>query len=135
MTSCRSSRTIQEQRTAERLSDAKGDTLLVYVNTTDTLIVHDTVRETVTVTLNAEGDTTRKDTSREHVTDRTRQQRNESLHEATHQESHEREATDDKKEKVVEQPKQNPLKPFLWGALAGIVLTVGGIIFVKLRKR
>lgn len=127
---------MSEQRTTERQIDTKGDTLVVYIHHTDTLTVHDTVRETTVVQLNADGDTTRKETEREHITDRTRQQRNESVREAAHQESHEKESTNNKKETVVEQPKKCwPIKPFLWGTLAGIVLTTAAIIFVRLRKR
>lgn len=127
---------MSEQRTTERQVDTKGDTLVVYIHDTNTLIVHDTVLKTIVVQLNADGDTTRKDTEQVHITDRTRQQRNESVREATHQENHEKEATDDKKEKVVEQPKKScPIKPFLWGVLTGIVLTTAVIIFVRLRKR
>lgn len=110
--------------------------MVVYIHTTDTLIVHDTVRETTTVQLNADGDTTRKDTKSEHITDRTRQQKAENVREVSHQESHEKEATDDKKETVVEQAKKAcPIKPFFWGVLTGIVLTIVAIIFVRLRKR
>ena len=136
MMSCRSSKQMTEQKTTERQTDTTGDTLVVYIHTTDTLIVHDTVRETTVVQLNADGDTTRKDTKSEHITDRTRQQKTENVREVSHQESHEKEATDDKKETVVEKaPKTCPIKPFLWGSLTGIILTMAAIIFVRLRKR
>lgn len=125
-----------EQKTTERQTDSTGDTLVVYIHTTDTLMVHDTVRETTIVQLNADGDTTRKDTKSEHITDRTRQQKAENVREVSHQESHEKEATDDKKEAVVEQPKKAcPIRPFLWGVLTGLVLTIAAILFVRLRKR
>lgn len=135
MMSCRSSKQMTEQKTTERQTDSTGDTLVVYIHTTDTLIVHDTVRETTIVQLNADGDTTRKDTKSEHITDRTRQQKTENVREVSHQESHEKEATNDKKETVVEQAKSSPIKPFLWGSLTGILLTIAAIIFVRLRKR
>ena len=123
---------MSEQRTTERQTDSTGDTLVVYINITDTLVIHDTVRETTTVQLNAEGDTTRKDTEREHITDRTRQRQSESVREATHQENHESESTNDNKEIKVEQPKSTPWKPFLWGLGTGITATT--IIFVSARK-
>lgn len=135
MMSCRSSRQMTEQKTTERQTDSTGDTLVVYIHTTDTLMVHDTVRETTIVQLNADGDTTRKDTKSEHITDRTRQQKAENVREVSHQESHEKEATSDQKKTVIEQPKSNLIKPFVWGTLTGIVLTIAAIIFVKLRKR
>lgn len=136
MMSCRSSRQMTEQKTTERQTDSTGDTLVVYIHTTDTLMVHDTVRETTIVQLNADGDTTRKDTKSEHITDRTRQQKAENVREVSHQESHDIETTDDKKETVVEQAKKAcPIRLFLWGALTGLVLTIAAIIFVRLRKR
>ncbi len=124
-----------EQKTTERQTDSTSDTLVVYIHTTDTLIVHDTVRETTVVQLNADGDTTRKDTKSEHITDRTRQQKAENISNISHQESHEKEATDDKKETVEQPQKACPIKPFFWGVLTGIVLTIVAIIFVRLRKR
>lgn len=138
MMSCRSSRPTVEQTKTERVSDTVYKTEYVFVHDTTTKTVHDTVRETTTVFIGPEGDTTRKDTEREHITDRSRDQRNEIVREATHQESHEKEATDDKKETVVEKaPKTCPIKPFLWGVLTGIVITTiaAAIIFVRLRKR
>lgn len=135
MMSCRSSKPTVEQTKTERGSDTVYKTEYVFVHDTTTKTVYDTVRETTTVFIGPEGDTTRKDTEREHITDRSRDQRNEIVREATHQESHEKETTSDKKETVVEQPKRKGIKPYLWGALAGIVLTTAVIIFERLRKR
>ena len=132
--SCRSSRMVSEQRTTERQTNRTGDTLTVYIHTTDTLIVRDTVRETIIVQLNADGDTTRKDTQREHVTDRTSQQRNDSVRESTHQERHEKESTEDKKETVVERPMGNQIKTFLWGLVAGVGI-IGIIGVIRIMKK
>lgn len=135
MMSCRSSSQTQRQLQTERVVDTLVVKEYVIVHDTTTNTVHDTVRETTTVYLDANGDTTRKDTNRERVTDRTIQQKNESVREATRQESHEKEAARDEKKTVIEQPKSTPIKPFLWGTLTGIVLTISAVIFVKLRKR
>ena len=109
---------------------------LVCVEVHDTIreVVHDTIRETTTVQLNAEGDTTRKETEREHVTDRRRQERNDSVRESTHQERHEKEATKDKKERVVERPNGDLIKSFLWGLVTGVGI-IGIIRVIRIIKK
>ena len=120
---------MERQQTVERSSDTVYKIEYIFIHDTTTNTVHDTVRETTTVHLNADGDTTRKDTEREHITDRTHQQKAESVHETTQKESHENETTDEKKETTVEQPKgANPVKSFVWGLVAGI----GIIIAIRL---
>ena len=57
MTSCRSSKSTAESRTAERTADAAERVVTVYVHDTVYNTVHDTVRETNTVLLTPEGDT------------------------------------------------------------------------------
>lgn len=100
-----------------------------------TVVVHDTVRETQTVTVILNADSTERsrttEKTREHLRSSVATAEEKSVLESTVQSE---ERTEDK-QTVVEQPKRNPVKPFLWGLLAGIVLTIAAIIFVKLRKR
>lgn len=100
-----------------------------------TVVVHDTVRETQTVTVVLNADST----ERSRTTEKTREHLRSSV--ATAEEKNvlessvqSEERTEDK-QTVVEQPRRNTIKPFLWGTLAGIVLTTAAIIFVRLRKR
>lgn len=99
-----------------------------------TVVVHDTVRETQTVTVVLNADSTERsrttEKTREHLRSSVATAEEKSVLESSVQSE---ERTEDK-ETVVEQPKHNPIKPFLWGALAGIVLTTIIIIFVKARK-
>ena len=71
------------------------------VHDTTTNTVHDTVRETTTVYIDADGDTTRKDTEREHITDRSRERRNERVGEKAQGESHEKETAEKKFKELV----------------------------------
>ena len=100
-----------------------------------TVVVHDTVRETQTVTVILNADSTERsrttEKTREHLRSSVATAEEKSVLESTVQSE---ERTEDK-QTVVEQPKRNPVKPFLRGLLAGIVLTIAAIIFVKLRKR
>ena len=123
-----------EERQRERAADTVERLVSVEVHDTIREVVHDTMRETTTVELNAEGDTTRKETEREHVTDRRRQERNDSVRESTHQERHEKESTEDKKETVVERPMGNQIKTFLWGLVAGVGI-IGIIGVIRIMKK
>ena len=100
-----------------------------------TVVVHDTVRETQTVTVVLNADSTERsrttEKTREHLRSSVATVEEKSVLESAVQ-SEER-AED--KETVVEQPKRNPISPFLWGSLTGIILTIAAIIFVRLRKR
>gem|GEM_PF-5459279 len=133
--SCRSSKQTLQQRQTERVADSVER--LVFVNVHDTIreTVHDTIRETTVIQLNAEGDTTSRTTDRERVSDRTRERSSTSQKSEASKSIQEEESSKDEKQTVIEQPKQNPIKPYLWGALTGIVLTIAAIIFVRLRKR
>lgn len=135
MMSCRSSKQTLQQRQTERVADTVRETVFVCDTVAETVAVYDTIREITTIQLNADGDTMSRTTEREHVSDRTRGRASASHQTATSQRSHEEESTSDEKQTVVEQPKAKPIKPFLWGTLTGIVLTIAAIIFVKLRKR
>lgn len=104
----------------------------VYVHDTLTQTVYDTVRETTTVQLNAEGDTTRRDTEREHISDRRERQRNESVRETEQERSHTEESDSQERLREVVQEKRNPVKPFLCGVGAGLIMAT--IIFVGSRK-
>ena len=99
-----------------------------------TVVVHDTVRETQTVTVVLNADSTERsrttEKTREHLRSSVATAEEKSVLESSVQSE---ERTEDK-QTVVEQPKRNPIKPFLWGTLAGIVLTTIIIIFVKARK-
>ena len=134
MMSCRSSRPTAELRRAERQTDTVWRTEYVQVHDTTTNTVHDTVRETTTVYIDADGDTTRKDTEREHITDRSRERRNERVGERAQGESHEKETAENKKEIVVEQPKDGPIKPFLWGSAMCIGI-IGIIRVIRIMKK
>ena len=100
-----------------------------------TVVVHDTVRETQTVTVVLNADSTERsrttEKTREHLRSSVATAEEKSVLESSVQSE---ERTEDK-ETVVEQSKRNPIKPFLWGTLAGILLTTAVIIFVRLRKR
>lgn len=121
-----------EQRTTERTADTVER--LVYVDVHDTIreTVHDTVRETVTVQLNAQGDTTRKDTEREHVSDRTRERASTSQQTEASTSRHEEESSKDEKQTVIEQPKaKNRWGAFWWGFGVGSVISLAiGLIGV-----
>ena len=134
MMSCRSSKQTLQQRQTERVADTVER--LVYVVERDTIreVVHDTIRETTTIQLNSEGDTTNRTTERERISDRSRERANASQQTTASMSSHEKETASDQKKTVIEQPKSTPIKPFLWGMLIGIGLTIAAIIFVKLRK-
>ena len=100
-----------------------------------TVVVYDTLRETQTVTVVLNADSTERsrttEKTREHLRSSVATTEEKSvLESAVQSEEH----TEDK-QTVIEQTKSNPIKPFLWGALAGIVLTIAAIIFVKLRNR
>ena len=128
MMSCRSSRTMtKEQTRTEVLHDTLVDVR--------TVVVHDTVRETQTVTVVLNADSTERsrttEKTREHLRSSVATAEEKSVLESSVQSE---ERTEDK-QTVVEQPKRNPIKSFLWGTLAGIVLTTAAIIFVRLRKR
>ncbi len=127
MMSCRSSRTMtKEQIRTEVLHDTLVDVR--------TVVVHDTVRETQTVTVVLNADSTERsrttEKTHEHLRSTVATAEEKSVLESTVQSE---EHTEDK-QTVIEQPKRNPIRPFLWGALAGIVLTIAAIIFVRLRK-
>ena len=100
-----------------------------------TVVVHDTVRETQTVTVVLNADSTERsrttEKTREHLRSSVATAEEKSVLESSVQSE---ERTEDK-ETVVEQSKRNPIKPFFWGTQAGIVLTIAAIIFVRLRKR
>ncbi len=100
-----------------------------------TVVVHDTVRETQTVTVVLNADSTERsrttEKTREHLRSSVATAEEKSVLESAVQSE---ERTEDK-ETVVEQPKRNPIKPFLWGVLTGLVLTTASIILVRLRKR
>ena len=128
MTSCRSSRQMTtEQTRTEVVHDTLVDVRIV--------VVHDTVRETQTVTVVLNADSTERsrttEKTSEHLRSTVASAEEKSVLESTVQSE---ERTEDK-QTVIEQPKSNPIKPFLWGTLTGIVLTIAAIIFVKLRKR
>ena len=128
MMSCRSSRTMtKEQIRTEVVHDTLVDVR--------TVVVHDTVRETQTVTVVLNADSTERsratEKTREHLRSSVATAEEKSVLESAVQSE---ERTEDK-ETVVEQPKRNPIKPFLWGVLTGLVLTTASIIFVRLRKR
>jgi len=127
MTSCRSSKSTAESRTAERTADAAERVVTVYVHDTVYNTVHDTVRETNTVLLTPDGDTARHTREREHITDRSRQKTTESLRTTESHESHDREASSDEKkeETVAAQPaRKAPVKTFLIGLATGAALIV-----------
>lgn len=128
MTSCRSSRQMTTEQTR---TEVVHDTLV----DVRTIMVHDTVRETQTVTVVLNADSTERsrttEKTSEHLRSTVASAEEKSVLESTVQSE---ERTEDK-QTVIEQPKSNPIKPFLWGTLTGIVLIIAAIIFVKLRKR
>ncbi|MCQ2298718.1 MAG: hypothetical protein MJZ81_01135 [Bacteroidales bacterium] len=96
--------------------------------------VHDTVREieTVTVVLNADGTERSRTTekSKEHLRGRTTTNEKARVLESTVQ----CEARKEDKQTVAAPPGGSPIKPYLWGTLAGIVLTTAAIVVTRLRK-
>lgn len=132
---CCSPRPSTELRTAQRVADTVRELVTVLDTVAERVTVFDTVRERTTILLDAGGDTVRTDTEREHVSDRTRERASANLQTVASTSSHEEEREDLGRETVIEQPEQTPLKPFLYGMLAGIVATLAVSIFVKLRKR
>lgn len=99
------------------------------------MVVHDTLRETQTVTIVLNADSTERsrttEKSKELIRNSATTKEKKTVQEGMVQTEEKRE----EKQTVVEQPKRNPIKPFLWGTLAGILLTTAVIIFVRLRKR
>ena len=62
-----------EQRTAERVCDTVRQLVTVTDTVAERVTICDTIRETTTIQLNAEGDTTRRETEREHIKTRQRE--------------------------------------------------------------
>lgn len=125
--SCRSSRqTTTELREKEVNNDIQVERGIVEV--------HDTVREieTVTVVLNADGTERSRTTekSKEHLRGRTTTNEKARVLESTVQ----CESRKEDKQTVAAPPGGSPIKPYLWGTLAGIVLTTAAIVVTKLRK-
>ena len=125
-----------EQRTAERVCDTVRQQVTVTDTVAERVTICDTIRETTTIQLNAAGDTTRRETAREHISDRRRERAQASQQTATSQRSHEAESESREHEAVVEQPKAKPWKSYLWVALAGAVAGILGTIgLIRLIKR
>ena len=100
-----------------------------------TVVVHDTVRETQTVTVVLNADSTERSRTTEKTSEHLRSsvttaEEKSVLESAVQSEEHTKD-----KQTVTEKGKGNPIKPFLWGTLTGIVMTTAAIIFVRLRKR
>ena len=119
-----------EQRQTERVNDTVREQVVVFDTVGETVSVFDTLRETTTIQLGANGDTIRKETEREHVSDRTRERASASQRETTSQQSHEEEKTTDEKQTVVEQPKHGPVYTFLMGMGIGVILALFGVIIL-----
>ncbi|MBR1644327.1 MAG: hypothetical protein IJ684_03025 [Bacteroidales bacterium] len=119
-----------EQRLTERVNDTVREQVVVFDTVGETVRVFDTLRETTTIQLGADGDTIRKETEREHVSDRTRERASASQREATSQQSHEEERTADEKQTTVEQPKRGPVYTFFMGMGIGVILALFGVIIL-----
>ena len=121
-----------DQRVTERVNDTVRELVTVFDTVAEKVTVYDTIREKTTIQLNAEGDTVRKDTEREHVSDRTRERASASQQTATSQRSHEEESSSDEKQTVVEQAKaKSRWGAFWWGFGVGSVISLAiGLIGV-----
>ena len=129
--SCRSSKTVTQQTHSEAVHDTVIETV--------TLTLHDTIRETTTITIqtNDDGDTTRLTTNRDREkitsTDRTATTLN---HQTTQTET-----TSNTKETTTPINPINPikpthtLKPILISLLISILLGILLIPFIKLLRR
>lgn len=124
--SCRSSR----QTTTEQIEKEANNDVLVELGS---LVVHDTVRETQTVTIVLNADSTERsrttEKSHEHLRSSAATDEKARILESTVQS----EARKEEKQTVAERPRGNPTKAFLWGALAGAIIT--SIIYLKTRKK
>lgn len=100
----------------------------VYDTVAETVTVYDTIREKTTIQLNAEGDTVRKETEREHVSDRTRERASASQQTATSQWSHEAESSSDERQTVVEQGEGTPWRVLGRGVVAGFLCGITGTL-------
>ncbi len=101
-----------------------------------TVVVHDTVRETQTVTVVLNADSTERsrttEKTREHLRSSVATAEEKSVLESAVQSE---DRTEDK-QTVVEQPKAKPWKSYLWVALAGAVVGMLGTIgLIRLIKR
>ena len=127
MTSCRSSREMAREQTR---TEVQHDTL----EDVRTVVVHDTVRETQTVTVVLNADSTERsrttEKTREHLRSSVATAEEKSVLESSVQSE---ERTEDK-ETVVEQSKDGPIKPFLWGSAMCIGI-IGIIRVVKIMKK
>ena len=126
MTSCRSSR----QTTTEQIEKEVTHDAVVELGS---LVVHDTVRETQTVTIVLNADSTERsrttEKNREHLRSSAATDEKARILESTVQS----EARKEEIQSVAARPSGSPVKPFLWGALAGAIITT--IIYLKTRKR
>ena len=99
-----------------------------------TVVVHDTVRETQTVTVVLNADSTERsrttEKTREHLRSSVATAEEKSVLESSVQSE---ERTEDK-ETVVEQSKDGPIKPFLWGSAMCIGI-IGIIRVIRIMKR
>lgn len=97
--------------TEQTRTEARHDTLV----DVRTVVVHDTVRETQTVTVVLNADSTERsrttEKTHEHLRSTVATAEEKSVLESTVQSE---EHTEDK-QTVIEQPKRNPIRPFLWG--------------------
>lgn len=124
--SCRSSR----QTTTEQIEKEANNDVLVELGS---LVVHDTVRETQTVTIVLNADSTERsrttEKNREHLRSSAATDEKARILESTVQS----EARKEEIQSVAARPSGSPVKPFLWGGLAGAIITT--IIYLKTRKR
>lgn len=98
-----------------------------------TVVVHDTVRETQTVTIVLNADSTERsrttEKNREHLRSSAATDEKARILESKVQS----EARKEEIQSVAARPSGSPVKPFLWGGLAGAIITT--IIYLKTRKR
>ena len=124
--SCRSSR----QTTTEQIEKEVTHDAVVELGK---VVVHDTVRETQTVTIVLNADSTERsrttEKNREHLRSSAATDEKARILESSVQS----EARKEEKQTVAEMPRGNPTKAFLWGALAGAIIT--SIIYLKTRKK
>ena len=124
--SCRSSR----QTTTEQIEKEVTHDAVVELGK---VVVHDTVRETQTVTIVLNADSTERsrttEKNREHLRSSAATDEKARILESTVQS----EARKEEIQSVAARPSGSPVKPFLWGGLAGAIITT--IIYLKTRKR
>ena len=127
MMSCRSSRTMtKEQTRTEVLHDTLVDVR--------TVVVHDTVRETQTVTVVLNADSTERSRTTEKTHEHLRSSVATAEEKSVLESSVQSEERTEDKETVVEQSKDGPIKPFLWGSAMCIGI-IGIIRVIRIMKK